>query len=116
MAKADEAVCHNFIIFLPCIFNERKEILKSILKATPYLLAAPVSSLHRLILSDECNQQRTAIKYSLRETITTLTTSPVKPPITSVLCTHQKFIDDFNFDLENSTQLLHGIWVFLAFC
>lgn len=39
-AKADEAVYHNFIVFLLCIFNERKEILKSILKATLYLLSA----------------------------------------------------------------------------
>lgn len=66
MAKADEEVYQNFITFLWYDFNERKEILKSILKATPYILATPVSSLHRLILSDECNQQRRAIKYSLK--------------------------------------------------
>lgn len=82
MTKADVAVYHNFIIFLLCNFNEGKGILKSTLKATPYQLAAPVSSLHRLIPSDECNQQRTAIEYYGKQ----ITTFPVKPPITSVVC------------------------------
>lgn len=58
MVKADEAVYHNFIVFLLCHFNERKEIVMSILKATPYVLTAPASSLHRLILMNITNREQ----------------------------------------------------------
>lgn len=46
-----------------------------------------------------------AIKYLLRETITTCTSSPVKSPTTSVVST-SKVIDNSKLYLENSTQLL----------